>query len=52
MKDIIFLDINDVLEIHNIAIEKYGGQNGIRDYNLLDSAINQPRQTFGGKFLL
>jgi len=51
MEDIFFLDIDDVLEIHNIAIEKYGGQNGIRDYNLLNSAINQPRQTFGGKFL-
>lgn len=51
MEDIFFLNIDDVLEIHNIAIEKYGGQNGIRDYNLLNSAINQPRQSFAGKFL-
>jgi len=49
--NIIFLDVDDVLEIHNIAIEKYGGQDGVRDYNLLDSAINQVRQTFGGQFL-
>lgn len=51
MEKIIFLDIDDVLEIHNTAVEKYGGKKGIRDYNLLNSAINQPRQTYGGRFL-
>ena len=46
-----FLDIDDVVEIHKIAIAKYGGQEGIRDRNLLISAVFQPQQTFGGDFL-
>lgn len=49
--DIIFLDIDDVIEIHNIALERYGGQAGIRTHHLLLSAIYQPQQTFGGQFL-
>jgi len=49
--EIIFLDVEDVIEIHTIAIEKYGGQAGIRDRNLLNSATYQPQQTFDGDLL-
>ena len=31
--DIIFLDIDDVIEIHNIALKRYWGQTGIRDHH-------------------
>ena len=39
-----------VLEIHADLLHRYGGQAGLRDRNLLDSALAQPRMTVGGKF--
>lgn len=41
----------EVLIIHSILIERFGGANGIRDKELLDSALNRPYQTFDGKEL-
>ncbi len=29
------ISLNEVIEIHSILIEKFGGSNGIRDLNLL-----------------
>lgn len=31
--------------------EEYGGSDGVRDYNLLDSALENPFQSFGGEEL-
>ncbi|MCF8293844.1 MAG: type II toxin-antitoxin system death-on-curing family toxin [Chitinophagaceae bacterium] len=36
------IDIQEVLVIHDTLIVHFGGSNGIRDYNLLVSAINRP----------
>lgn len=41
----------EVLEIHAILIERFGGSDGVRDKELLDSALNRPFQTFDGKEL-
>ena len=38
----------DILKLHELSIQKYGGSNGIRDEGLLDSAIARPFQTFDG----
>ena len=46
-----FLGLEDVLSLHANQIALYGGEHGIRDLGLLDSAIAQPRATFGGEFL-
>ena len=46
-----FLGIEDVLDLHANQIELYGGEKGLRDMGLLDSAISQPRATFGGEYL-
>lgn len=43
-----YLTLQHVMAIHDTMIEEFGGSYGIRDEGLLDSAINQPRQTFGG----
>jgi death-on-curing protein len=40
-----------VFLIHADLLRRYGGLPGIRDRNLLSSALAQPRMTFGGKFL-
>ena len=39
---------DDVLGIHQIAIARFGGLDGVRDEGLLESALAQPHQTFGG----
>ena len=43
--------IEDVLTIHEFSIKDFGGSSGIRDIGLLESAIAQPFQTFGGEEL-
>ncbi len=46
-----FLEINDLLEIHQILINRFGGMSGIRDEGLLESALSQPQATFFGELL-
>jgi death on curing protein len=50
-KPLQFLSIDDVLRIHEIALKDQGGDPSIRDAGLLDSAIAQPKQQFGGEYL-
>ena len=45
------IELKDVLNIHNILIEKFGGSNGVRDYGSLESALNRPMATFDKKDL-
>lgn len=46
-----FLEIQDILLLHANQVELYGGEHGVRDLNLLESALAQPRATFGGEYL-
>ena len=34
--------------LHTQLIQQTGGSDGVRDYNLLDSALENPFQSFGG----
>jgi death on curing protein len=43
-----FLSLAEVLTLHSNVIAKTGGVNGVRDLGALESAITQPRATFGG----
>lgn len=43
-----YLTLSEVLELHRRTIEQSGGASGVRDIGLLESAIAQPRMTFGG----
>jgi len=45
------ISFQEVVVIHSILIEKFGGIGGIRDKSALESAINRPYQTFEGKDL-
>ncbi|MBI3829210.1 MAG: type II toxin-antitoxin system death-on-curing family toxin [Planctomycetes bacterium] len=47
----VFLELTEILEIHRDQIERYGGSSGIRDMNLLQSAVAMPQASFGGQFL-
>jgi death-on-curing protein len=47
----VFLSLDEVLEIHQQQIERYGGSAGLRDAGALESAVATPQATFGGEFL-
>ena len=38
----------EILKLHELSIQKYGGSYGVRDEGLLDSALARPFQTFAG----
>ncbi len=50
-KSVVFLSFSEIIEIHNYQIEHFGGASGIREVDLLKSAIGMPAATFGGAFL-
>src|SRR6266702_4481030 len=47
-----FLTLDEVLEIHEDQLARYGGMDGILTVHLLESALAQPQATFVGKYLL
>jgi len=47
--DCVHLSIDVIREIHAEVIKQFGGANGIRDENLLASAVLTPQSSFGGK---
>ena len=49
--DVGFLSTEDVLFLHADQIDLYGGEHGVRDWGLLDSAIAQPQAGSGGEYL-
>lgn len=46
-----FLSLEEVMEIHSMQLERFGGGAGIRDEGLLDSALAQPAASFGGQLV-
>jgi len=51
VKKVYFLTLAEVNEIHADQIKHYGGLSGMRDINLLSSAITMPYASFSGDFL-
>ena len=45
------ITLKDALTIHRMALESFGGAEGVRDFGLLDSALQRPHSTFDGKDL-
>jgi len=45
------ISVENAIKIQNVLIEKFGGTSGIRDKNLLESALARPYQTFDKKEL-
>lgn len=46
-----FLTEEDVLLIHEMQVERFGGASGLRDRGMLASAVAQPQATFGGELV-
>ncbi len=51
MKEPTFLTLAEVIELHNRQVLLFGGEMGIRDIHLLESALAQPEASFGGEWL-
>ncbi len=50
MMEPIFLTVSDALEIHAEQIALYGGESGVRDMSLLESALAAPQGGIGGEY--
>ena len=46
-----FLQVTDVLLLHSNQIYLYGGEHGLRDIGLLESAVAQAQAGVGGEYL-
>nr|WP_310487414.1 Fic family protein [Chamaesiphon sp. VAR_69_metabat_338] len=46
-----YLTLAEVIKLHSQILEQAAGSSGIRDMGALESAIAQPRMTFGGEEL-
>ena len=51
MLPVIFLSVDQVLAIHRRVIQEFGGDSGLRDRGLLESAIAMPQSSFEGEDL-
>jgi death-on-curing protein len=47
----VFLRLDEVLAMHADQIRRYGGRAGIRDLELLESALGAPEASYGGDYL-
>ncbi|MGD1044440.1 MAG: type II toxin-antitoxin system death-on-curing family toxin [Bacteroidota bacterium] len=45
-----FIPEEIVITIHTDLLQRYGGEKGLRDRNLLESALVQPKMTIRGKY--
>jgi death-on-curing protein len=45
------INLTDVIAIHQVLVDKFGGSSGIRDHKALESAIARPFATFEKKDL-
>jgi death-on-curing protein len=46
-----YLTLDEVLELHRLALEQTGGMPGLRDLGMLESAVAQPYMAYGGEEL-
>ena len=46
-----FINLDDVLDLHDLQLKRYGGRDGIRDLKLLESAVMTPQASFGGEYV-
>jgi death-on-curing protein len=51
MIDTKFLTLDEILDLHTIAINRHGGLHGIRDQALLESALGQPEMHVFGRYV-
>lgn len=50
-EELLFLDVDEVVEMHATQLGRYGGAAGLRDLGLLESAVAQAQASFAGAFV-
>ncbi len=43
-----YVSLGEIVHLHQALLDETGGATGIRDIGMLESALAQPRATFGG----
>jgi len=51
METLAFLTIDEVIALHDMQLERFGGLAGLRDAGLLESAMAMPQAGFGGHYM-
>jgi death-on-curing protein len=46
-----YLTVDEVVHLHRLMLERFGGASGLRDRGALESSVVQPQMTFGGQDL-
>jgi len=46
-----YLSVEEILLIHEYELQRYGGMPGIRSIELLESSVQRPQTSYGGKEL-
>lgn len=46
-----FLSVQEILELHERLVERFGGSHGLRDLGMLESAVAMPQAGFGEAYL-
>jgi death-on-curing protein len=46
-----YLSLGEIVDLHHALLDQTGGATGVRDLGGLESALAQPRATFGGQDL-
>ena len=49
--EIVFLNLDDILQIHQDTVSVEGGGEGIREIGLIDSAVAAPKASYSGEYL-
>jgi death-on-curing protein len=47
----VYLALEQVLELHRLQIQRFGGSAGLRDRGSLEAALGRPQMTFAGEDL-
>ena len=50
-KEPAFLTTSEIIKYHQLLTRQFGGENGVRSHDLLESAIAMPSATFDGRYL-
>lgn len=51
MKLVLYPNLSDILQLHELVVDATGGSPGVRERALLEAAVERPRQTYGGEDL-
>ena len=50
-KEPAFLTTSEIIKYHQLLTRQFGGEDGVRSHDLLESAIAMPSATFDGRYL-